>query len=364
MIKHFLATILGMLFLCQAVKAEIVSFSINKEVYAALSSSQQQSLISKVSELNLFFKEEVFPKIPSLVFEKIKDMKVNIHLSDKSGRDGLFIPGEVEHNHKINIQLLLLNSNGIKALLAHEFFHAVHFEVNPGEEPWMREGMAQLFEFIVTDNLSGANLQASIAKPNTPLIGKYDIENVNPAQYGHDLLYFFYLYNHCGGDDLFWSLATGQDDLQGAELIDRLLSLKNSTPVECKNFHNSAVSFETAKLHNQMQITKAEQTGERDRFFLAPTNLPTKATLFSSPQDLIKATEQLPDYSSLRTGLNIFEAAKASLKNCKVFYARRSFPYDVSEDTPSGSTRNLEVIIVKIPEAAVLTEVSSKNSGK
>jgi hypothetical protein len=359
-IKSLLTALIGVFLLCSTAKAEMVSFSIDKAVYAGFSATQQQAIIAKVSELNTFFKQEVLPKIPETILEKIKDLKVTILLSDKSGRDGLFVPGEIEHNHKIIVQLINLNSNGIKALLAHEFFHAVHFEINPDEESWMREGMAQLFEYIVTENLSGSNLQASIAKPNTPLIGNYDVENSNPAQYGHDLLYFFYLYNHCGKDNLFWKIAAGTDDLQGAALINSVLQAGAKEEIECKNFHYSAVSFEAAKLHNQMQITKSDI--ERDRFFLAPTNLPTKASLIG-PKDLVKTVDALPDYSSVRVTLEAFTESKLPLKNCKVFYARKSFPYDVSEDSAPGSTRNLEVIIVKTPEAAVLTEVSSKNAG-
>lgn len=332
----------------KAALASNINFSIEKNIYSELSHGQQNAIAEKVQELNLFFETDVYPHIPESVKSKIKDLSVTIHLSDAPGRDALFIPGETkDHKHKIIIQLLQINSNGIKALLAHEFFHAVHFEINPDETPWVREGMAQLFEYITTNELNGMNLRAAILNPLTPLIGKYDIEKTNAAQYGHNMLYFYYLFNHCGGEQLFWSIASGKEDLKGAYLIDSILLNSQSKSAECRNFIDSAISFEVAKIHNQIQELMATNAEGRERFFLAPTNLSPKFAEVISSEELQQVIKDIPLYSSRRFKLGQYMDLNGQCKSCSTFYAKKVFPYEVSIDFPKGNIKNYDVILVK-----------------
>jgi hypothetical protein len=332
---------------------DLINFSIEKSIYENLSQNQQQAITIKVSEYNTFFYDEVIPKIPALILEKVKDLQVTIHFTDKAGRDGIFIPGSDQHKHKINVQLIQINSNGLKSLLAHEFFHALQYEINPDEMPWVREGLAQLFEYIVTEEMNGQNLQAAILNPLTPLIGEYNIDNSSPAQYGHNMLYFFYLYKHCGENQIFWELAEGTDELRGAYLIDTVLKGNNSNSPECKSFLSSVKSFEVAKLHNQIQFSPEYS----ERFFLAPTNLSPTELHINTSAELVSAVQSMPLYSSLKIKLESWNNLKGQCKDCSLFYANRSFPYTVSEEMPIKITSNYDVILV-------LTEVSSKNARK
>ena len=362
--KILQAMLLGFALLPALTWADLVNFSIDKAIYQNLDSNQQQAIAVRVGELNNFFKNDVYPRIPAPILEKLKDVQVTINFSDKGNRDGLFVPGSEDHKHKIIVQLIQINSNGIKSLLAHEFFHAIHFEINPDEATWVREGMAQTFEYIVTNELNGLNLQAAIANPYTPLIGTYNIDDVNAAQYGHNMLYFYYLYRHCGGDNFFWSLASGEDDLKGAYLIDALLvsqASKTTTHSECKNFLSSAISFEVAKMHNQTQFTKDI---DGDKYFLAPTNVSPRGLTFNSPAELQDTITELPLYSSLRLRVETWDDLKGQCPNCMIAFAKRSFPYDVNEERPVNNPKNYDVILVKIKENQVLTEVSSKNTRK
>jgi hypothetical protein len=325
----------------------MVSFSIDKEIYTSLSTAQQKAIVDKVFELNEFLRQQVYPKIPAQIQKSLEDFSVVVSLSAQAGRDGFFIP-EDKHNHKIVLSLIHLNSNGLKSLLAHEFFHAVHYELNPDEEPWIREGMAQLFEYITTHELSGANLQAAIANPFTPLIGRYEISEPNPAQYGHNFLYFYYLYNHCGKDELFWKITSGVDGKNGAALIDSTLKDSRISAIECRDFYSSALSFEAAKVHNQIQFTNES---EKERFFLAPTNLPVTPMLFETKQKLIEAVKKMPAWSSMRLRLEDWQSLSIKVPGVKVLYARKSFPYEVSEDLSSMLIKNTDVIIVKTGSA-------------
>lgn len=360
--KIILFFILGIVLVPTLVRSEVqVNFSIEKNLNDNLDSTQKENISTRVSELSAFFKNDVIPHIPVAIFNKIQNLTVIIHLSDKSGRDGLFIPDVENHQHKIIVQLNQINSNGFKALLAHEFFHAVHFEINPNEAPWVREGLAQLFEYIVTDELNGLNLMAAINNPSTPLIGNYDIENVNAAQYGHNMLYFYYLYKHCGGDQFFWNTAGGVDNLKGAYLIDSILDTQNSQKAECKNFLNSAISFEVAKVHNQVQFLN---NVDGERFFLAPTNLSPKKIVLNSQEELATAINKMPIYSSLRFDLDSWTRRSGVCQSCSVFYTKRTFPYDVSELMPAEQLKSYDVVLVKTGQGEVLTGVSSKNTGK
>jgi hypothetical protein len=327
--------------------ASYIDFSIEKGIYNNLSLIQQQAITSKVQEINQFFETNVYSKIPNSLKYKLRKLKVTISFSDKSGRDALFVPNENGHVHKIFIQLLSLNSNGLNALLAHEFFHAVHYEINPDEDPWVREGMAQVFEYIVTDELNGTNLRAAIENPHTPLIGTYSIENPNRAQYGHDMLYFYYLYKRCGGDSFFWSLAEGEEELKGAALINSILGRFDSPNAECKSFSSSAVSFEVAKIHNQVQELIQKESEGRGRFFLAPTNLTPKYREEKSSSEIESDIAAMPLYSSEKYKLPYFLAQKIEIRDCVRFYAKRTFPYEISENLPSGNPKNYDIILVK-----------------
>ncbi len=322
-----------------------VRFSIDKAVYEQLSSSQQSSVAQKAQELHNFIITKIKNRLPKDINEKIKDLKIKIFLSDKAGRDGLFIPQD-SGEHTIEVKLVQLHSNGIEALLAHEIFHAIHFHINPDEVAWVREGMAQLFEYITTGDLNGMNFYAAINNPITPLLGDYDIEDPNPAQYGHNQLYFFYMYSHCGQDNFLWSLAKGDADSghRGSFLIDHVLDEMKSPAPECATFTESAINFEVAKLHNQMQFIAGE---EKNRYFVFPGDIAPKFKKITTPEDLKKMLESMPVLSSYRMPLKDFLNLKGDCATCALYFANNQFPYAVSENAPKKSSDS-DVIIVKL----------------
>lgn len=345
----------------QSNSSEFISFSIEKSIYESLSSTQKENISTKIAELNEFFNQEVFPQIPDSIISRIQGLKLTINFNDKSEHNGLFIPDEINKNHKIIIQLIQLNSNGLKALLAHEFFHAVHYELNPNESPWIREGLAQVFEFMVTNELNGGNLRAAISDPLTPLIGTYHLESPIPAQYGHNMLYFYYLYKHCGEASLFWDITMGQQGLKDTELLNTILKKQQSSKNQCRNFASSAVNFEIAKIHNQIQFSQDEN---QEEFFLAPTNLTPKPISPNSQKELTTFISEMPPFSSVSLKQEIWNAFNRQCKNCIVVYARKSFPYDITTSLNESASKNTDVIIVKIPSNLVLTDVSLKNTRK
>ena len=324
----------------------LARFTIDKSIYDQLNPSQQNALVIRAQEINLFIERKVRPQIPASLLEKTKDLKIKITLMDKAGRDGLFTPHE-SNEQVIAIQLVQLNSNGIFALIAHEIYHAIHFTVNPDEESWFREGMAQVFEYITTGEFNGRNLAAATSNPLTPFFGNYDLEESNPAQYGHNQLYFYYLYSHCGKDTLFWKLTEGERNsgLRGSFLIDHVLSkINNEGKSECSNFDESIISFEVAKIHNQIQFTN---TNEKYKFFITTTDIKPNYSKIKSVEELKKIITSMPLLSSYKIPLKDYISFKGSCENCITYYASNTFPFEVSENIPKNPT-DIDVILVKI----------------
>jgi hypothetical protein len=319
-------------------------FAIDKDAYQQFNDSQRNKLNLKIQELDSFVTQKIIEKIPKDISDKLTDLKIKVSFSNLPGRDGLFTP-DISGEQTITLQLTQLSSNGINALLAHEIYHAIHFHLNPNELPWVREGMAQLFEFLATNELNGKNLSAAIKNPMTPLLGEYSIEEKNPAQYGHNMLYFYYLYNHCGKDKLFWSIteAKNQNGQKGSFLIDGILKEINISAAECEDFSSSAITFEVAKLHNQIQFLNLK---EKNKFSVAPMEIAPSFITPKSENELANYIKGMPVISSYKIALADFKKLKGSCSNCEIFYASKDFPYTVSESEPQ-KTKDIDVILVK-----------------
>lgn len=319
-------------------------FAIDKDLYQKLSDSQKLNISQKIQQMDSFVSKSIIKNIPKDIYEKLADLKIKVSLNNNPGRDGLFTPGE-QGEHTISIQLTQINNNGINALLAHEIYHAIHFHLNPDELPWVREGMAQLFEFISTGELNGKNLSAAIKNPLTPLLGEYSIESNDPAQYGHDMLYFFYLYNHCGKDKIFWKITEARN-LQGQKgsfLIDEVLKDLHASANECEDFSSSAISFEVAKLHNETQFLNIL---EKNKYVIAPMEISPTFTLPKTEKELEIVIQSMPVLSSYKIPLVDFKKLKGTCTNCEIFYALKDFPYTVNAKEPKKTAEN-NVIIVK-----------------
>lgn len=344
-IRYAIAMTILLSFHIASAADNLASFGIDKTVYSKMSEDQKNKLLQRVQELNTFIEEQVRTKIPAELIEKTQALKIKISLTDKPGRDGLFVPQD-SGEHTISIQLVQVYSNGAKALIAHEIFHAIHYQINPDEAAWVREGMAQLFEFITTNELNGRNLSAAISNPLTPLLGNYDVEQNDPAQYGHNQLYFNYLYSHCGKDQFFWKLAAGKDQgaLKGSFLIDAILSEMNLSQGECKDFTESAIAFEIAKVHNKFQYANQ---AEKSKYYIFSSDIAPNFAKTNSPEDLKITIQNLPVLSSFRMPLKKFIEQKGECKNCAIYFADNDFPYGVIEDMPA-TPATFDVILVKL----------------
>lgn len=330
--------LLGTMACAQSMK---VQFAIDNEYFKTLDRTEKNLLLHQAVELQTFINETLIPKLPLLTLSPIK-IKIFITTSDES-RDGLFIPTGPKAEQVININYRRLSSPSITSLLAHEIFHAIHFEINPDEEDWTREGLAQVFEYIITNKLNGMNIYESTKWPFTSLTKPYNLSDTSRAQYGHDLLYFYYLYTHCGAEKIFWNLTKGNGHDSGAQLIDATLKLQHISAPECQSFKSSIRFFEIAKQHNH---TSYEAGVENQSFYLINSNLDIFQPSFDNKAAL-KNLEEAPLFTSFKISLIQFLENKNKLDGFEAYYTQKKFPYLVLNVMPQ-ETNDFDVVLVKM----------------
>ena len=120
-----------------------------------------------------------------------------------------------------NSQSSGIASDYYKEVLAHEFQHMVHKNVDPDEEGWLNEGFSMLAQQIA--GMRGDNwLNEYLVQPDQSLWQW----NKNSADYGQSYLYLEYLYEQLGEDFI---KALAADPANGAASIDRTLKKFNSS---------------------------------------------------------------------------------------------------------------------------------------
>ena len=323
----------------------VVSLSTESGFVASVGMESDDAQLSAqiLNRMGTFIRDTLVVALPPDVQARLSRSRFDIRLvpevADRAAVDGLFIPpGDDSAGSQIRIRSALMTGPDWKPLLAHEFFHAVHHVLHPGEEPWVREGLAQLFETMVLGSMNGVNLAAAFKDPSTPLMGRYSIERPNPAQYGHDLLYFHYLKSQCGGDGLVWKLASGASGETGRNGIDRELRASSGPRLpQCESFEASARHFEIARMHNQ--ITYAEPANRRIHFLLS-TTLPGPA-----PASGVSAAE-LARLEPFQPLLLQARASVGSAAGLERYWLKRKFPYNVVQEAPpeAGSADWVQVI--------------------
>jgi hypothetical protein len=151
------------------------------------------------------------------------------------------------------------------------------------------------------------------------------------------------MYNHCGGDEFFWRLTEGKDGKKGAYLINEILTDLKIAHSECQNFMSSAISFEIAKAHNQVQPLNTEYT---DQYSLIETSLKNNYPTANSALSLKAIIDHMPTLSSYKIPLIDYLKYQGQCEHCTIVYAKKTFPFTVQTSVPE-KTNNYDVIIVK-----------------
>lgn len=246
--------------------------------------------------------------------------KINIEFANISHVDGLFL--RQMDSKKIILSFSIIHSDSFEQVLTHEVFHAIHDNLKKEEESWVREGLAQMFEYIILEKYNSTNVSQSFQQ-NVYFFSHYSLSNNDRSLYGQHFLYFYYLFNHCGGHNLFWKLATLDTDKKGVELINKVLKTINSPKKQCTNFTQSFIYFQISRLVNSYTM---KDDSLEDHFFL----IPTRAKM--SEEDFISSSFFMDPrpFSVLFT--NKEQVINISSPQFIQFWIKRSAPYTITND--------------------------------
>lgn len=259
------------------------------------------------------FQNEIPPQYSDIVLQK----KIVIIFEKSAETDAVFFPPKkylpTRDEWIITINPALLNSPDYLRIISHEFFHAIHYAINPNEKDWIREGLAQLFEYKIHNSINKKNLHSALTKSEYPLETEFNISNYNSEKYGNSFLYFYYLATHCSSiENTLWNLVKSSES--GRESINSFLKDISSNKSECKNFSSSAESFSLAKAINS--YTGYEQT---NKYFLISSSFTMQKEV-----NLSKALPSfMPERLSLETVKKFYTLIPA---NIQLWAFEKNFP--------------------------------------
>jgi hypothetical protein len=190
--------------------------------------------------------------------------QAHVTLDSATGDGAWFVdPEKTQGELTIVVNPLVFSSSDFPRLLTHEMFHLIHYLVHKNEPAWIREGLAQNFEFIVYQKLNLPNIKAAFQGDWVEMTSQYDLANPDRRLYGRSLLYFSYLIRECGGTSLFWKLVLHKAlDVDG---INEVLSAQSNSSEICSSYKSSRAHFEAGMVINRIDPYASNLT----KFFIS-----------------------------------------------------------------------------------------------
>ncbi|RKY62844.1 MAG: hypothetical protein DRP99_05150 [Candidatus Latescibacterota bacterium] len=150
------------------------------------------------------------PKVYILVLDIKDDLGEGLYVggyfsgvneySDREARQRGYRSNETEILY-IDCDPLDLSSSGSHRVLAHEFQHMIHFNMDPEEETWLNEGCSTFAEFI---NGYGVRLPENFKDHPEDSLVEWEGKPIDYEQVG---MFVDYLYEHFGGMEIVRSLV-------------------------------------------------------------------------------------------------------------------------------------------------------------
>lgn len=309
-----------------------IQFEATSEVFQG-SQAQLLSASAEIAETITKLQEEHLKAVHKTF---LRDHSLVVLFEKTSATDAVFYPPRTlrPENEEwfITVSPGILSSPTYLKIVAHEYFHAVHFALNPGELDWVREGMAQLFEHLVFGGFNTAHVHSSLTQSEHGLEEAFDPSTYIPEKYGNTLLYFYYVNSQCSFDNqFFWGhLLEGASGRSG---ISRTLAKLASPEAHCRSFESTATAFSVARLVNnfsgydQSSATSILTVDQR-----LPTNRDRERRLLANPTDhWRKLSAWRPIRITLPTAMILAPSAPSDVK---WFGLENSYPHRVRELTP------------------------------
>ena len=115
----------------------------------------------------------------------------------------------------IDTNALSLNSRSYLGTLAHELTHAIQFRLDPTEDTWINEGLAEIGRKIA--GYTPVFQNSFLASPSVSLTLWPEVSTASIPHYGGSSLFMDYLAQHYGTESLLLLLEEQADGIQGVE---------------------------------------------------------------------------------------------------------------------------------------------------
>ena len=127
----------------------------------------------------------------------------------------------------INLAAIQPGQTQFNSVLAHEFQHMIHWNLDPNEDSWVNEGLSELAKFL-TGYGQSSFLPAYLQNPDLQLTswGQEDYER--RANYGASFLFALYLYNRFGPKLIHQLVEQPENGVAGIEQTLQALGYSNS----------------------------------------------------------------------------------------------------------------------------------------
>ena len=298
--------------------------------------------------------EDVYPTLPKEILSVMDGKKINFSFAPISLGGIFHSPASGKSEIEIQLKMSAMKLPATRSRLLHEWFHALHWYLDPEEPSWVKEGLAYLFVYRSLHGVlqyPGVAIQTATSHSNTGLEHVFSIHADEEEAYGHTFLYFLYLYRNCGGEDLFWKLAKGDSGSPrktGRQWIDEVL--KGSDSTWCGSFENTAIQAEIGRFHQAGFYVKG-MTGLDQHYNILLDDQGR------TPELQMEGFKNLSDFSVLKTfqpklfpGTRAKELQKIKFgTEYKVFTLRHDFPHTVSTGMiGSESLAGISILVMKI----------------
>ena len=234
----------------------------------------------------------------------------------------------------------LLTSDQFYPIFFHELIHWVHHLITPNEKDWVKEGIAQLFEYFKRARLNTSLVQIEQENFFNDFFTPYRWDGRDHFLYAKHFYYFYYLYSQCGGIELIKSLLLAGNDenfsqLRGIALIDAVLKAQDGIEI-CSDFEQSFVASQIARVHNQTQFINFQEDNTyrlHPQIFHQPAIQNTPLDLLKNNTPYLLTSDQFQEFSSCQ--------------NCHLYYLQQQFPYQVIKADDSLNNSNWLLFLLK-----------------
>ncbi len=135
----------------------------------------------------------------------------------------------------INLKAIQPGQTQFNSVLAHEFQHMIHWNLDPNEDSWMNEGLSELAKFL-TGYGQSSFLPTYLQNPDLQLTswGQEDYER--RANYGASFLFALYLYDKLGAKMIHRLVEQPENGIVGIEKTLQALGYESSFDQLFANF--------------------------------------------------------------------------------------------------------------------------------